>query len=112
MEFPDKFAWIEHQIRQVMFGNLNSVACPYCGSETAIGEEKLCCAPMGDAAATVLHRIEPGLVFEMGGFAYPLEPQLVEAAGRKKRFRPIEISEGPRRGCDGLKGQPKDDGIE
>jgi hypothetical protein len=64
MESPQKFAWIEHQIRQVILGNLESIACPYCGSDVVIGEEKLCCMPMGDVTAALLGRMEAGHVLE------------------------------------------------
>jgi hypothetical protein len=58
LSFAQKTAWVEHQIHQVTLGNIDSVACPYCGSNVMIGVEGLCCRPMGDAATTLLERIE------------------------------------------------------
>jgi len=58
MDTTQKFAWIEYQIRQVTLGNLNAIACPYCGSSVVMGVEKLCCEPMGDATLTLLRSME------------------------------------------------------
>ena len=58
MSAEQKFAWVEYQINQAMLGNIESIACPYCGSNVMLGVEKLCCEPMGVATATLLSRLE------------------------------------------------------
>src|SRR5450631_2032950 len=53
-----KAAWVEYQIRQATLGNLDSIACPFCGSNVVLGVERLCCKPMFDVAAILLDRME------------------------------------------------------
>jgi hypothetical protein len=48
----------EHQVYQAALGNLDSVACPYCGSNVRVGIDGICCKPMDDAATTVLDHLE------------------------------------------------------
>lgn len=48
----------ERQIRQAMLGMTDSIVCPYCSSNVMLGAEKLCCEPMGEVVANLLHRTE------------------------------------------------------
>jgi hypothetical protein len=59
-----------------MLGRAESIGCPYCLSSVMIGVDRLCCASMGEAVATVLQRIEAAcahLTVGFGGFAAGLQ---------------------------------------
>lgn len=71
-----KFAWVQTQICRVALGYIDSIACPYCGSDVTLGVEKLCCEPLGEATAAVLYRMESGCEAG-GGLAGCPEPQSV-----------------------------------
>jgi hypothetical protein len=51
-------AWAEHQLREAAMGNLDSIVCPYCGSNVLLGIEEFCCGPMIEATAILLDRME------------------------------------------------------
>lgn len=53
-----KAVWVELQIRQATLGNVDSVACPYCGSTVVWGIQELCCGPMSDATTIFLSGME------------------------------------------------------
>ena len=53
-----KFALVDSQIRRVALGRAESLDCPYCLSSVKVGVDRLCCASMGEATATVLQTME------------------------------------------------------
>jgi hypothetical protein len=59
-----KFAWVESQIHRVALGKTESIGCPYCFSSVTVGVDRLCCASMGEATATVLEAMETDCVRE------------------------------------------------
>jgi len=58
LTFAKKTAWVERQIRQATLGNLDSIACPFCGSTVVWGVERLCCKTMDDVTAIFLNGME------------------------------------------------------
>lgn len=64
-----RFAWVQHQIRQATLGLIESLACPYCGSNVILGAEKLCCEPISQATAIVLYDVEARDLCETGDLA-------------------------------------------
>jgi hypothetical protein len=53
-----KAAWVERQIHQAMLGNLDRIACPYCGCNVVLGVDSFCCEAMTDVAAVLLAGME------------------------------------------------------
>jgi hypothetical protein len=79
MDPAQKFARVECQIRQAVLGSLEFIVCPYCASNVKLGVQKLCCKPMGEAAASVLRCMETECLGETDGCAdYSSEQQLIE----------------------------------
>ena len=78
LDSNQKMDWAEYQIRQVVVGRMESVACPFCLSNVILGEDKLCCGSMIAAATTVLRRMETEGLAETDGLrVYPGEPQSI-----------------------------------
>ena len=50
---------VEYQLRQVMLGKVDSVACPYCGNTIIMGVDKLCCERMAEVADELLRHAGP-----------------------------------------------------
>src|ERR1035437_3897490 len=69
MDPANRFAWVEFQLRQVILGSLDSIACPYCLSGVLLGVEKLYCDPMAETTSIVLERVETENVRRTDGSA-------------------------------------------
>jgi ribosomal protein S26 len=57
MTGDDQIQSVEHQVVLLTRGELNALACPYCGAITPAGEA-FCCLLMVNAVAAVLLRID------------------------------------------------------
>ena len=65
-EHDENLAWVLDQIRQAVRGAIDSITCPYCGSNVVLGVEKLCCESVSQATGIVLEYMEVENLCETG----------------------------------------------